>query len=344
MRLYDTIKDNVYIIAEMSANHGGSLETALRLVEEAADAGADCLKVQTYTADTLTLDSDKEDFQIHGGLWDGYNYYRLYQEGAMPWEWQGEIKKRCEELRMDFLSTPFDRTSVDFLEGLGVEAYKIASYELVDLPLIRYTASKGKPMIISCGMGSLSEIEEAVAACKAVGNEQIVLLKCCSQYPAEFRNMNVATISDMAKRFSLPVGLSDHSEGSLASVIAVTLGAVVIEKHICLDENHSVDAGFSMNVREFAKMVRDVRNAVIIRGEATYERTDAEEKGLVMRRSLYAAHPIQKGERFTEENLRSVRPAYGLPPKYYDRLLGKEAKRDYEFGDPISAEELEDEK
>lgn len=341
MKLYEKIKDNVYIIAEMSANHGGSLETALRIVDEAAKAGADCLKIQTYTADTLTIDCDKEDFLIHGGLWDGYNYYRLYQEGMLPWEWQGKIKERCEALGMDFLSTPFDRSSVDFLETLGAEAYKIASYELIDLPLIRYAAGKKKPMILSCGMATLEEITEAIAACREVGNEQIVLLKCCSQYPAEYQNMNVATIPDMRERFALPVGLSDHSEGSLAPVIAVSLGATVIEKHICLDDNESVDAGFSMNVHDFADMVRDVRNAVLIKGKATYERTAAEEKGSVMRRSLYAVRPIAAGEVFSEDNVRSIRPAHGLPPKYYDALLGKTAKRAYDFGDPISKEEIE---
>ena len=341
MRLYEKIKDDVYIIAEMSANHGGSLETALRIVEEVAKTGADCLKIQTYTADTLTIDCDKDDFIIKGGLWDGYNYYKLYSEGYTPWEWQQAIKERCEELGMDFLSTPFDNTAVDFLESIGVEFYKIASYELVDIPLIKYTASKGKPMVISCGMGTIEEIQEAVDACKAVGNQQIVLLKCCSQYPADYDNMNLETISDMYKRFGCPVGLSDHSLGSLAPVMAVALGAVVIEKHVCLEDEESVDSGFSMKISDFAKMVQDVKNAVRIKGKATYKRTIAEETGTAARRSLYAVKTIKKGEKFTSDNVRSIRPAMGLKPKYYEVILGKEAKQDYEFGDGISEVEIE---
>ncbi len=340
MNIYDKIKEGVYVIAEMSANHGGSLKTALKIVEEAKKAGADCLKIQTYKADTLTINCDKDPFIIKNGLWKGYNYYQLYSEGSTPWEWQKQIKDRCEELGLDFLSTPFDNTAVDFLEELGVEAYKISSYELIDIPLIRYTASKGKTMIISCGMGSCDEIEEAVQTCKNVGNDKIILLKCCSQYPAQYDSMNLSVITDMIERFKLPVGLSDHSLGALAPIVAVSLGAKIIEKHICLKENVSVDSGFSMGAYEFAKMVKAVRDAVVIKGKPTYERTEAEKEGLASRRSLYAVKEIKEGEKFTKENIKSIRPAGGIKPKYYDKIIGKSAKKQYAFGEPIAENEI----
>lgn len=342
MKLYENLAKGIpYLIAEMSANHAGKIENAYRIIEEAAKAGADCVKIQTYTADTLTIDCQAEPYVIRGGLWDGYNYYQLYKEAMTPWEWQGDLKKKCEEVGVDFLSTPFDRTAVDFLEELGVECYKIASFELVDLPLIEYVAGKGKPMIISCGMGSEAEIREALEVCKRQGNEQIVLLKCCSQYPAKFEDMNVAAISLFREKFQVPVGLSDHSMGSLAPVVAVSLGAQVIEKHVCLSrEIDNPDAGFSMEIPEFAQMVQDVRNAVIIRGKETLELTEHEKGELHGRRSLVAVMPIEKGEVFTEKNLRSIRPAVGIQPKYYQALLGKRAKRSYAFGEGISMEEV----
>lgn len=341
MNLYEKIKSGVYMIAEMSANHGGSLENALKIVEEAKAAGADCLKIQTYTADTLTINCRKENFTIKGGLWDGYNYYDLYKVAHTPWEWQKSIKKRCDELGLDFLSTPFDTTAVDFLEGIGVEFYKIASYELVDIPLIEYIASKGKPIIMSCGMGSIEEIEEAVNACKKYNNNNIVLLKCTSEYPAVYSDMNLNTIPDMQKRFGLPVGLSDHSIGSLASVVAVTLGACIIEKHVRLNgDTESADSAFSMEMSEYRKLVEDVENARKIIGQVSYELTQKEKEGLKVRRSLFAVKPIKKGETFTSENVRSIRPSDGLAPKYYHSLIGKTAKQDYEFGDPISKDEI----
>lgn len=342
MRLYERIEaGQPYIIAEMSANHAGKIENAYRIIEEAAKAGADCVKIQTYTADTLTIDCDREPYMLRGGLWDGYNYYRLYQEAMTPWEWQGDLKKRCEEAGVDFLSTPFDRTAVDFLEGLGVEFYKIASFELVDIPLIEYVAGKGKPMIISCGMGSEEEIGEALEACRKQGNEKIVLLKCCSRYPAKFEDMNLSAIPFLKEKFCVPVGLSDHSMGSLADVVAVSMGAQVIEKHVCLSrEIENPDAGFSMEIEEFARMVQDVRNAVLIKGKPTLELTEHEKSSLVSRRSLVAVKEIQEGEIFTEENIRSIRPAIGLKPKYYQMLLGKKAKKSYEFGEGISSDEL----
>lgn len=342
MKLYDKLKNNeVYIIAEMSANHGGKIENAFRIIEEAAKAGADCVKIQTYTADTLTINCTDDPYIIKGGLWDGYNFYQLYREAYTPWEWQSDLKKKCEEVGVDFLSTPFDPTAVDFLEELGVEFYKIASFELVDIPLIEYVASKGKPIVMSCGMGSIEEIEEALEACKRQNNENVVLLKCCSQYPAQYEDMNVSVIPDMKERFKKPVGLSDHSFGSLAPVVAVSMGAQIIEKHVCLNkEIESADAGFSMTMEEFAKMVKDVRNAAIIKGRPTYELTEHEKNGLGGRRSLVAVKDIKEGEIFTKENVRSIRPAIGIKPKYYNHLLGKEAKKAYRFGEPISEVEI----
>lgn len=341
MKLHEKIKDGVYVIAEMSANHAGKIENAFKIIEEAAKAGADCVKIQTYTADTLTINCTDDPYVIKGGLWDGYNYYKLYQEAYTPWEWQGALKEKCEEAGVDFLSTPFDTTAVDFLEGLGVEFYKIASFELVDIPLIEYVASKGKPIVMSCGMGSVEEIEEALAACKRQGNSDVILLKCCSQYPAQYEDMNVSVIPDMKKRFGVPVGLSDHSFGSLAPVVAVSMGAKVIEKHVCLSRKiDNPDAGFSMEMGEFAQMVEDVRNAAVIMGRPTYELTEHEKGGLGGRRSLVAVKPIARGESFTEENVRSIRPAIGIKPKYYHELLGRKAKKDYRFGEPITMEEL----
>jgi N-acetylneuraminate synthase/pseudaminic acid synthase len=343
MKLYEKVQSGqVYVIAEMSANHAGRLDYALQIVEEAAHAGADCVKIQTYTADTLTIDCDDDPYIIKGGLWDGYSYYKLYQEATTPWEWHQPIKDKCEEVGVDFLSTPFDNSAVDFLEGLGVEFYKIASYEMIDIPLIEYVASKHKPIVMSVGMGSVEEIEEALAACRRQGNEQVILLKCCSQYPAQYQDMNLSVIPDMKERFGVPVGLSDHSFGSLGPVIATSLGACVVEKHVCLSRDmDSPDAGFSMEMEEFAQMVRDVRDTTTILGKPTYELTQHEKDGLGGRRSLVAVKPIAKGEAFTKENVRSIRPAIGIKPKYYSELLGKPARREYAFGKPIQMDELQ---
>ncbi|MFA9376899.1 MAG: pseudaminic acid synthase [Lachnotalea sp.] len=341
IHLYEKMLSGVYIIAEMSANHGGDLENALMIVEEAQNAGADCLKIQTYTADTLTIPCDKEYFKIKGGLWDGYNLYDLYKEAYTPWEWHKAIKDKCDAVGIDFLSTPFDNTAVDFLEDLGIEFYKISSFELVDIPLIEYVASKKKPIVMSCGMASVEEIEEAIAACHRNNNNQIVLLKCCSQYPAKYDDMNLAVITDMKKRFNLPVGLSDHSEGSLASVVAVSLGAQVIEKHVCLNkEIESADAGFSMEMSEYKRLVEDIKNAFIVKGQPTYELTKTEKSGLTGRRSLFAVKDIKKGEAFSKDNIKSIRPSQGIKPKYYEEIITKNAKRVYEYGDPIEMTEI----
>ncbi len=330
-----------YIIAEMSANHAGSLERAIEIVHAAKEAGADCLKIQTYTADSITLDCREKAYQIKGGLWDGYYYYDLYQEALTPYEWHQPIKEECEAVGIDFFSTPFSKMDVDFLEELGVEFYKIASMELVDIPLIEYIASKNKPIIMSVGMGSVEEITEALEACYRQGNHEVAILKCCSQYPAQYEDMNLAVLQDMKKRFGVTVGLSDHSFGSLAPIVAVSLGAKVIEKHICISRKiESPDSGFSMEAAEFSQMVKDIRTAELVKGTATYELTENERKGLINRRSLVASKPIKKGEIFTEHNLESIRPAIGLKPKHYQNLIGKTATRNYEFGEGIKTEEI----
>ncbi len=337
MRLFDKINaGEVYIIAEMSANHGGNIENAFEIVRQAAKAGADCVKIQTYTADTLTINCDNEYFKIHGGLWDGYNLYNLYEDAFTPWEWQKSIKEECDRNGIDFLSTPFDNSSVDFLEEIGCEAYKIASFELVDIPLIEYVASKGKPMIISTGMGSPEEIGEAVDACKCMGNDQIVLLKCTSEYPAVWADMHLGNIPDMRERFGVPVGISDHSPGSLGPVVGVTLGACVIEKHVRLDTVDSADSAFSMTMDEFGKMVEDARNAKLIAQGPDYRLTDGEKASLKFRRSLFAVKPIKKGEAFTAQNVRSIRPSDGLHTRYLKEIIGKTAEKDIPFGEPLS--------
>lgn len=341
-QMFDKIKSGqVYFIAEMSANHGGSLENALEIVRQCADAGADCVKIQTYTADSLTVNCNNDYFVIKGGLWDGYNLYELYKDAATPYEWHEPIKKECEKCGIDFLSTPFDRGAVDLLESIGTKAYKIASFELVDIPLIEYTASKNKPMIISCGMGSIEEIEDAIEACKRVGNEQIVLLKCCSEYPAPWNDMKLLNIPDMIHRFELPVGLSDHSAGHLGAVVAVALGACVIEKHVKIDGVRSADADFSMTVPEFKTLVENVKSAKLMLSGPDYSLTEGEKNSTVFRRSLFAVEDIAVGEEFTEKNVRSIRPGNGLKPKYLKDIIGRKAKRSIGFGEPLTEEDLE---
>lgn len=333
--------DDVYIIAEMSANHGGSLDTALEIVRQAAKAGADCVKIQTYTADTITIDCDNEYFQIHGGLWDGYKLHDLYTDAGTPYEWHKAIKDECEKCGIDFLSTPFDPSAVDFLEELGVEAYKIASFELNDIPLIEYAASKGKPMIMSCGMASPEDISDAVEACRKVGNDKIVLLKCCSEYPANWEDMHLGNIPDMRQKFGVHVGLSDHSFGSLGAVVAVALGAQVIEKHVKIDGVESADSAFSMTMEEFAGMVKDARNARLISKGPDYTLSPKEQASTVFRRSLFAVEDIKKGEVITTKNVRSIRPNYGIRPKNLSKMLGKKAGSDIKFGEPITQEFFE---
>lgn len=332
-----------YIIAEMSANHAGSIERAKEIIGAAKDAGADCIKIQTYTAETLTINCDNKYFHIDNGTWEGENLYHLYEKAYTPWEWQAELKQEAEKAEIDFLSTPFDRTSVDFLEGIGIEFYKIASFELVDIPLIEYVASKGKPIILSTGMGTVEEIEEAITAIREQGNEKIVLLRCASAYPAVSDEMNLVTIQDMMKRFQVPIGLSDHSMGSLAAVTAVALGAKVIEKHFCLSRAiENPDSSFSMEPQEFKKMVEDIRLAEKAVGMVKYGPASQEENSIVFRRSIFAVKDIEAGEKITAENVRIIRPGYGLKPKEYKKVIGMRAKEQISYGEPLSYEKLEE--
>jgi len=341
--LFEKIQSgNVYVIAEMSANHGGSLDTALEIIRQAAQAGADCVKIQTYTADSLTIDCDNDYFLIKGGLWDGMKLYDLYVHASTPYEWHQAIMDECVKCGIDFLSTPFDSNAVDFLDDLGVEAYKIASFELVDIPLIEYAASKGKPMIISTGMGSLDEISDAVDACHRSGNDQIALLKCCSEYPAPWADMHLGNIPDMKRLFGVPVGLSDHSMGSLGAIVGTSLGACIIEKHVKLNGVESADSEFSMTMDEFARMVRDIRNANLIAQGPNYELTAGEKKSTAFRRSIFAVEDIKAGDLFTSKNVRVIRPGNGILPKYINSIIGMTSKRDIDRGNPILPVDLEE--
>lgn len=332
-----------YIIAEMSANHAGSIERALELIHVAKEAGADCVKIQTYTPDTMTIDCHNEYFQIEKGTWEGDNLYSLYQKAYTPWEWQEQLRDEAAKVGIDFLSTPFDSTSVDFLETLGVSFYKIASFELVDIPLLEYIASKNKPIIMSTAMGTLEEINEAVEAIYSTGNRQLALMKCSSAYPAKSEEMNLSTIRDLKARFQIPIGLSDHSMGAFSAATAVALGANIIEKHFCISRAiKNPDSSFSMEPKEFRDMVDQVREVEKALGKVTYGVSKQEETNTCFRRSLFVVKDIAAGERFTSENIRSIRPAYGLKPKYYKEVLGKMAKCDLKRGTPLTFEVIED--
>lgn len=326
-----------YIIAEMSANHAGSYERAIEIIHKAKEVGADCIKIQTYTPDTMTINCNNEYFSIKKGTWKGENLYNLYEKAYTPWEWQEGLKKEAERIGIDFLSTPFDRTSVDFLESINIDFYKIASFELVDIPLIKYIASKKKPIILSTGMGTLEEIQEAVDAIKSQGNNNLCLLKCSSAYPAIPDDMNLMTMKNLRDTFGVTVGLSDHSLGAVAAVTAVAIGAKVIEKHFCLSRDiENPDASFSMEPEEFKDMVEDIRSAEKAIGKISYKLSEEETQSQVFRRSIFVVEDIKKGEKFTEKNIRIIRPGYGLKPKYYDEVIGKIASCDIERGTPIS--------
>lgn len=334
-----------YLIAEMSANHAGDIVYAKEIIHAAREAGADCIKIQTYTPDTITIDCDNKYFQISDGTWNGENLYRLYQKAYTPWEWQKELKEEAQKTGIDFFSTPFDNTAVDFLEEIGIEFYKIASFEVVDIPLIEYVASKGKPIIMSTGMASLAEIDEAVAAVRRQGNDNLALLRCASAYPAITDEMNLRTMQNMAETFGVPVGLSDHSMGSVGAVTAVALGASIIEKHFCLDRSiKNPDASFSMTPSEYRQMVKDIRQAEKAIGRVKYGVSEQEQSNLAFRRSIFCVKDIKKGEKITEENVRIIRPGYGLKPKYYPEILGQTALRDIKRGTPVSFEMIGKEK
>ena len=331
-----------YLIAEMSANHAQDMNRALEIIHAAKEAGADCVKIQTYTADTITLDCRNSYFTLNGGAWNGENLHDLYAKAYTPWEWQPRLKEEADKIGIDFFSTPFDPTSVDFLEEMGVSFYKIASFEVVDIPLIKKTASTGKPIIMSVGMATLPEIEEAVEAVYSTGNRQLALLKCCSVYPAIPDDMNLKTIQDMKERFQVPIGLSDHSMGSIAAVTAVALGANIIEKHFCLGRDiENPDSAFSMEPEEYRKMVEDIRQAEKAMGKVSYELSEEESNSRNTRKSIFVSADIAKGEILTPENIRVVRPAYGMEPKYYEQVLGMRAKQDLSFGTPLSWDVLE---
>lgn len=334
---FDLQKDGTFIIAELSANHNGSLQTALDSIKAAKECGANAIKLQTYTADTLTLNSRNEDFMISGGtLWDGRNLYELYQEAYTPWKWHKELFHYARSLDIDIFSTPFDKTAVDFLETLNPSAYKIASFEITDYELVRYTASKQKPIIISTGIATIDEIQDVVNICKSVGNENIILLKCTSEYPAPLNEANLKTISNMKETFGVEVGFSDHTLGVVAPVVAVTLGAKVIEKHFIIDKSiGGADCGFSMDKKEFKQMVEAIRDAEKLIGVVDYSLNEKRKKQRRFARSLYISSDIKKGEVFTLENIKSVRPFYGLHPKYLNDILGKVAKKDYKFADRL---------
>jgi len=331
-------KEKTFIIAEVSANHNQDYDVAKDMIKAAKDAGADAVKLQTYTADTMTLDVDNEYFMIkQDTIWDGRNLHDLYKEAYTPWEWQPKLKKYADELGIILFSTPFDKTSVDFLESMDVSAYKIASFEITDLPLIRYVAQKQKPIIISTGIASLEDIEEAVQVCKDEGNEQVILLKCTSAYPAPLEDANLLTMNDLKERFSVDIGFSDHTLGITAPITAVALGAKVIEKHFILDKSMGgVDSEFSLDIDEFKEMVKAVRDTEKLLGKVSYEMTEKKLKSREFSRSLFIAEDIKKGETFTEKNVRIVRPAFGLAPKYIDKVLGKNADKDYIKGTPLT--------
>lgn len=314
-----------YIIAEMSANHNGKLENALQLIAEAKKAGADAVKLQTYTADTITLDCDSEEFQIHGGLWDGKNLYQLYREAQMPWEWHAPLFEHARKLGITIFSSPFDRTAVDLLEDLNAPAYKIASFEAVDLPLIKYVAATGKPMIISTGMADAEEIAEAVAAARDGGCRELAILHCVSGYPAPAEDYNLRTIPDMIQRHGLVTGLSDHTLDNTTAIASVVLGASVIEKHFTLDRRGGgPDDSFSLEPAELKALCDGARTAWAALGSVNYGRKSSEQGNVKFRRSLYFVKDLKAGDIITEESVRSVRPGFGLPPKYIDRILGKE--------------------
>ena len=327
-------KSPVFIIAELSANHNGNLETAIKTIKAAKRAGADCIKLQTYTSDTMTIDCDKDDFVIKETIWEGQNLYKLYNEAYTPWEWHQELFKVAKDEGLVCFSSPFDKTAVDFLETLNVPAYKIASFEITDIPLIEYVASKGKPVIISTGIAEIKDIKLAIEACKKKGNNDIALLKCTSSYPAPIEEANLSMIKDLSERFNVISGLSDHTMGSTVPIVATALGAKIIEKHFII--NRSIggpDASFSMNEQEFTEMVQAIREAENAIGKVDYKLTEKQKKGRDFSRSLYVVEDIKKGEIITEKNVRSIRPGFGLHPKFLPEVLGKKVTKNLLKGD-----------
>lgn len=325
-----------YIVAEMSANHNMDFRKAKDIIKAAAEAEADAVKIQTYTPDTITIDCKDDCFQVESLLWKGMNLYELYQKAYTPWEWQKELMEYAKSLKMDFFSSPFDLTSVDFLEELNVPAYKVASFEINDIPFIKKIAKTGKPIIISTGIAHLEDIDLAVRTCREAGNHQVILLKCVSAYPAPFEQMNLRVIPNLCETFDCLAGLSDHSLGDETAVASVALGAKVVEKHLTLDRKEGgVDSAFSMEPEEFAAMVRKIRNVEKALGKVSYELTEKQMESRKLSRSLFVVKDIQEGEKFTEENVRSIRPGAGMHTKYYGEVLGKTARCEIKKGTPM---------
>jgi N-acetylneuraminate synthase len=322
-----------YIIAELSANHNGDINRAFQIMEEAKKAGADAIKLQTYTHETITMDSDSEEFQIHGGLWDGQTLYELYKGAHMPWEWHQPLFEKAKELGITIFSSPFDFTAVDLLEELDAPAYKIASFEVIDLPLIKRVAQTGKPMIISTGMANEEEIAEAIKTAKDNGCQELVVLHCVSGYPAPADQYNLRTIADIAQRFDVLSGLSDHTIDNATAVTSVALGACLIEKHVTMDRNGGgADDSFSLEPPELQALCQDTKTAWQALGKVNYERTEAEKGNVKFRRSLYVVKDIKAGEELTADNVRSIRPGFGLAPKHYEAVLGQKATEDIKKG------------
>jgi pseudaminic acid synthase len=326
-----------YIIAELSANHNGSIDRAFEIIKAAKDAGADAVKIQTYTADTMTIKSDREEFQIKGGLWDGYELYDLYKWAETPYEWHKPLFDYAKEIGITIFSTPFDETAVDLLEELGAPAYKIASFEMTDLPLIKYVAKTGKPMIVSTGIANLEEIDEMVRVAKESGCQELALLHCISSYPAPVEQSNLRTISDLAKRFGVLSGLSDHTMGTTVATTSVALGACLIEKHFTLSrDDKGPDSDFSLEPYELKQLCQDTKVAWQALGKVGYEKKEAEESSAKYRRSIYAIKDIKNGDKLTADNIKRIRPGLGLEPKYWDKALSSESVCDITRGTPIS--------
>lgn len=332
-----------YVVAEISGNHNGDINRALELIELAADAGADAVKLQTYTPDTMTIDCQENDFQVKGGLWDGYSLYDLYQWAHTPWAWHEALFKKAKEVGITIFSTPFDESAVDFLEALNAPAYKIASFEVVDLPLIKKVAQTGKPVIISTGMATLEEIDDAVKTLKQHGCEDIIVLHCISSYPAPIEQANILTIPEIASRFNVVSGLSDHTLSNIASVTSVALGAHFIEKHFIQKRSDGgPDCAFSLEPEELRSLCNDTNDAYLALGQAGFELKQAEKSSTVFRRSLYVVEDVKQGDKFTAKNVRRIRPGHGLAPKYLDRILGKTATRDIKRGTAMQFDLVDD--
>lgn len=326
-----------YVIAEMSANHNGKIETAYRIIEAAKLAGADAVKLQTYKPETITLNCDTEEFRIHGGLWDGRNLFDLYREAHMPWEWHAPLFDYAKKIGITIFSSPFDHTAVDLLESLHAPAYKIASFEAIDLPLIRYVAKTGKPMIISTGMASVEEIQEAIDAARSSGCTQLAILHCVSGYPAPASDYNLRTIADMREHFGLVTGLSDHTLDNTTAITSIAMGASIIEKHFTLDRSGGgPDDSFSLEPADLAQLCKGAKTAWEALGRVSYERQASELGNVKFRRSLYFVKDMKAGDLITKDNIRSVRPGFGLPPKYYESIVGRKIKRNVEYGTAVT--------